>query len=858
MKTSTRGSRWLRISLGAALVVLLAGRWIADHTANRLWAESLGVGTAHADINGVRLMLLALAFTSAALWCVGNVYLFYRSIGSVHVPRRVGNIEFLEAVPRRYLLAGAIVVGLLLAIVVSHRAGGWWTSQALLDEGSSIGTRDPILNRDLGYYLFVLPWYRTLHSFATLLTGTMLAVVTLLYAGVGSIRWTRRRLQVGELARMHLAGLFAAFALALFWGYRLEPAEYVAGIHRVALDATLVDVRIPVARLMAILALITAGISFAWLWVPSVGMMAGAWTVVAVVSFVGHYALPAFSSSAAAADRPTPVEIDRATAEFEGIAYGLARRDTTLSPAMPGAGTLAALRPQLSAGPSWDPPAVIAALNAVRPPDGDLNVRFYETTLNLYRGSRGQPVPVYLSTREVDFSHARDANALSWEREHTIPYGHTTGAVAVAAGAVGDGGVPLFVPALEPADSATSRMLDVRLADPDVFFSPVAGDFAIVAGSPGEFVGVPASGFARRIALAWALQSPRLVTSDLLTAEVQVLWERQISARLARFAPFADFGSAYPVVAGGRLYWLASGYVTGSAFPFSRSIRWRGNTVRYLRAGFVGVVDAHSGATSVYLLPDTDPVSAAWGRHVPQIVRPFSALAPNLAAHIRYPEELFDAQVVLIRGPVVPSPAPAATPPAGPRASRWTTEQSRRNRAQWWSGPWARDTATRLRVIARFEPEDASVVTGLIQGTLIAGRPSLEVLRFAPGVELASAADVARRLASERAPAVGEAGPRHTIVAGDAVLAVQSIYTTGEPAPRLLDVMLQWGPLLAHGNSLPAALEQALSVPNDGGAGAEWGTARRWFDRLEQARLRGDWTAFGRAYDALRRLLSNQ
>src|SRR4051812_37584254 len=144
-------SRWVRLSLAIALVVLLAGRWIADHTANRLWADSLGIGAAHADIDAVRLMLLALAFTSAALWCVGNVYLFYRSIGSVHVPRRVGNIEFLEAVPRRYLLTGAIAVGLLLAIVVSHRAGDWWTSQALLDEGSSIGTRDPILNRDLGY-----------------------------------------------------------------------------------------------------------------------------------------------------------------------------------------------------------------------------------------------------------------------------------------------------------------------------------------------------------------------------------------------------------------------------------------------------------------------------------------------------------------------------------------------------------------------------------------------------------------------------------------------------------------------------------------------------------------------------------
>src|SRR6185503_4308802 len=245
MAEGPRRRSWLRSAIAATLIALLAGRWLADHTADRLWAQSVGVAQAHAGIAGLRLMLLALAFATASLWCVGNVYLFYRSIGSVHVPRRVGNIEFLEAVPRRYLLGGAVRVGVILAIVVSHDAGDWWTVETLLDEGSSVGAIDPVLGRDVGYYLFALPWWRTLHDFATLLTGTMLAVIMLLYAGVGAIRWTRRRLHVSELARMHLAGLFAAFALALFWGYQLEPAEFVAGVHQVPLDQTLIDVRLP-------------------------------------------------------------------------------------------------------------------------------------------------------------------------------------------------------------------------------------------------------------------------------------------------------------------------------------------------------------------------------------------------------------------------------------------------------------------------------------------------------------------------------------------------------------------------------------------------------------------------------------
>jgi hypothetical protein len=71
-------------------------------------------------------------------------------------------------------------------------------------------------------------------------------------------------------------------------------------------------------------------------------------------------------------------------------------------------------------------------------------------------------------------------------------------------------------------------------------------------------------------------------------------------------------------------------------------------------------------------------------------------------------------------------------------------------------------------------------------------------------------------------------------------------------------VIVQWGPILARGRALGSAVDGALAVPDNGGIGADWASAKRWFDRLEQARQRGDWTAFGRAYDALRRLLSGQ
>jgi hypothetical protein len=131
-------------------------------------------------------------------------------------------------------------------------------------------------------------------------------------------------------------------------------------------------------------------------------------------------------------------------------------------------------------------------------------------------------------------------------------------------------------------------------------------------------------------------------------------------------------------------------------------------------------------------------------------------------------------------------------------------------------------------------------------------------MRLQQSLELSSPAELAKRLADERAPAVGVSGPRRTILLGDGVLSVQSSYATGAGTPRLADVTLQWGPLAARGRTLESALDNAVATAINGAVGADWSTARRWFDRMEQARQRGDWTAFGRAYDALRRLLSGQ
>jgi len=98
---------WLLV-VGVALVaVLVGGRWLALET-----AEAPGPTRSAAAISTSRPATVELRRVLAprVVGRVGTTHLWwvYRAIGSVQMPRRLGDLEIVEAVPQRLLLLGTI------------------------------------------------------------------------------------------------------------------------------------------------------------------------------------------------------------------------------------------------------------------------------------------------------------------------------------------------------------------------------------------------------------------------------------------------------------------------------------------------------------------------------------------------------------------------------------------------------------------------------------------------------------------------------------------------------------------------------------------------------------------------------
>ena len=849
----TSRAKWVRATVVGLLIALIVGRWLAVSTANALWADAVGVGATHREIRELQAWLLVVAFSTAAIWFTVNLYLVYRSIGSVHVPRKVGNLEILEAVPRQYLLVGAVTLGVALAVAVSHRAEEWWYPMALAGVDRILDLRDPILGRDAGYYLFHLPWQRVLHTFTTILTVVGVVMIGLLYTAVGAVRWSRRRLRIADLARFHLAGLFAALALTLFWGYRLEPAEYVAGIHSVPLDTVLINVRLPVARVLSAIALVVCGTSLFWVWVPRALLIGVSWGLLGVASLVGHYLAPAF----AGAVRPRQElaipglgePIDRMTSTAYGVDPGLAMAVLGWGPGA----SAPDLGRQLRATPVWDDFAVAVFID--RAANIEPHLRFTEPALAVYRGPGGEPVPVFLAARRIDLDRAREAGAeLTWAGVHVSPYSSASGAVAIAASRVSPSGLPLFIKRLDRPDSVIPEVTDLELERPEILFAPELGDFAVV-GPGGGVVGVSVGGLARRLALAWVLQSPRLLRFSQIADTALVVWSRDVARRLERLAPFATFERPYPVVEGGMVRWLAAGLVDAAGFPGTPDVTWRGRRVRYLRASLVGVVDAATGESAVYLARHTDPLTAAWAELVPEVVRPFDDMPRDLRQHMRYSVESFETQ----RRVVQLSWGGRVTPRSGASGAA-TSIENLGSEATWWVGavPW--DSTERLRMISVEETGSPAIMSRIVSGTVRDGAPEFTVVSLDTALVIAGPSQVVRRFIQVRDATAETHGPLRVapIPAGPVVL--QSSYFAPDEdgaVPELRGVTVARGAAIGTGRTLAEATARLdMEAPAPPRAGA-WDEARRWFQRMDAARQSGDWQVFGEAYNALRRLLAS-
>lgn len=216
-----RGRRPILTVLAAGAVLLVAGRAFAFLYTEHVWYSALGATQLWLERLADSTVLQASAFVAAAAFAFANLSAVRHSILSLVLPRRLGNVEFAEAVSPRNLDILALIIAVIIAAVASPAVPSW-PRLALVRANVRFEETDPYHQVDLSYYSTWLPLELELHRWAWIVVLVVALAVTTLYALTPGLRWEQGRVRMTLYVRRHLAVLAATILLMLAWRARLR------------------------------------------------------------------------------------------------------------------------------------------------------------------------------------------------------------------------------------------------------------------------------------------------------------------------------------------------------------------------------------------------------------------------------------------------------------------------------------------------------------------------------------------------------------------------------------------------------------------------------------------------------------
>jgi uncharacterized protein len=662
-----RRTRNLMIAAAVAiLAVLVGGRLAAEFAVDLLWFQSVGYSDVFWTRWTIGILVRLVVGLVAGAFVFLNLWIVSRTLGTIRVRRRFGNIEIAERLPRVYVLGTLIGLSFFSALWLSGGVGDPIAVYAAL-RAESWGMVDPVHGRDVSFYVFQYPVLNRLQLLAGVVVFWTMLLAGIAYVATGSARWTDAGPSVTPGARRHLgllaAGLLLVFAFGL-WLDRYDLLMTGQGVGG-ALGYTDVHARIPARILLTGLAVIAAAAVAHGAWHGSLRPPLFAIGLL-ILGFVGgQLVYPAALQNL----RVEPDEFARESPyiehnlAFTRHAYGLSalrreampfRGGTTVSPD--------AVAERLEGVPLWDSRPLLQTFRALQAPFRPY-FDFVSVHYDRY-GPPGEAQQVAIAVRELDVNRLPSV-AQTWQNLR-LNYVRGEGAVVSPVAQMAAGGEPrYFVSDLDPLRIAPDAPEGLEIAEPGVYFAEMTRGHVILnttmraetqplaPGSP-QPIGVELTSWWRKLAFAWAFQSRNLLLSGELTPQSRVVYRRLVRERAEAVAPFLQYsagelGGPYPVIFEGRIVWILDAYTSSTHFPLAPAVRFGDRGVRYVRNSVKVTIDGVSGEVRLFVVDEDDPILRTYARIFPDLFQPISEMPPGLRRHLRFPAALFGLQASVLQ-----------------------------------------------------------------------------------------------------------------------------------------------------------------------------------------------------------------
>jgi uncharacterized membrane protein (UPF0182 family) len=650
----SRGRILVSVVVGAVLLVLFFARGLSTFYVNVLWFDALDRGDVYWGILRSKVELVVIFSLGCTLFLWVNL-LIADKIAPLTLPntpedQTVMRIREATANSRGKLrIALAVLIGLMLGLPAASQ----WQDWLMFRHREAFSVGEPLFKANVGFYVFRLPFAQFVVSWAFGALVLVTIIATAFHFINGSIRPQDRVQRVTPQAKVHLSVLLAGGTLlraADYWLSKYELTSSTRGVVRGALY-TDVNAQLPALNLMI---LVSLAVTALLMWnirqrgwrLPVLGM--GLWVVVALVAGTVYPAVV----------QRFVVQPNVSTREIPFI-----QRNIEATKAAMGIDKVERVSTTFEQVTAQDINADNAPLRDVRQLDpvqmrerfalDEGRSSFYRVTdLDVDRYSiDGRMQQVLVAARELNTDGIPNR---TWVSRHLI-YTHGCGVIAAPASVVTDDGRPSYI--------------DLQVTRPEIYFGDGLSGYAVVNTSQNEQAcpgvasstygangGIQVDGFMRRVALAINFGEFNLFGSNLITSESEIMLVRDVRDRVKKIAPFLHFDAdPYPVVVNGEVKWIIDAFTTSNRYPYAETANVSqinsesglNHSFNYVRNSVKAVVDAYTGEATFYLVDPKDPIAQMWKSAFPKLFTDKSEVPAELAAHFRYPEDLFRVQTNL-------------------------------------------------------------------------------------------------------------------------------------------------------------------------------------------------------------------
>ncbi len=661
-------ARWWLIGAAVVLIVLLVSlRSLAGIYTDSLWFSSVGYHNVFSTLLVIKLGLFGVfgAIFFAVLWI--NLVVCDRIAGhDIVLAQEDEFVRRYQQYVRPY--AGRIYVALafVLALIGASGTVGQWNNWILFLHGGSFHIADPQFHKDVGFYVFKLPFLTFLVDWTLAILIVTLAVSVVFHYFNGGIQPQRGLPRVRPAVKAHISVLLALIALDKAAGYVLQRWSLVNAQDGYVNGAGYTDVhaRLPAETLLVYVSIFAAAILLFNIrrqgWTLPV-LAIGIWAFVALVVGIIYPALLQTLKVTPAQSSLEAPYIQR-NINATRAAYGLndvqvhqfpAQTSITASQTVLASPTIANIR-------QWDPDPTISLQTFLR----QQGIRSYYTfpSLGVDRYTvGGQRTPVLVGVREISSANVPSP---SWVNIH-LQYTHGNG-VAVALSNQTSSNNPVY--AVQGVPPTSSNGLPA-ITQPNVYFG--LGQTGYVVANTKQLEvdyqqngsnveshytgtgGVQLSSLFTQAAFALRLGDFNLLISSQITDKSRIMFVRDPVAMAEKAAPFLTFDhDPYAVINDGHIDWVLDGYTTTANYPYSQNANTQQVAIgsnlpgsyNYVRNSVKVVIDAYSGQMTLYDADPKDPILQAYEAAFPHMFQPLSKMSPTLLAHLRYPPDIFSIQ----------------------------------------------------------------------------------------------------------------------------------------------------------------------------------------------------------------------